>query len=102
MRPRAKIIGIQVHHSVFLHDALRGAINACAGINSARVRRPEDPELERLEHKARELAREISQAQDAAAKRLRALPKDVLVHCRDGEAPYPDEPAPWFGAEEAA
>ena len=56
MRPCAKIIGIQVHHSVFLHDAMRGAINACAGVNSARVRRPEDPELERLEHKTRQLA----------------------------------------------
>jgi len=28
---------------VLLHDAMRGAINACAGVNSAGVRRPEDP-----------------------------------------------------------
>jgi hypothetical protein len=47
-------------------------------------------------------APEISQAQDAAVKRLRALPEDVLGRCRDGEAPYPDLPAPWFDAGEAA
>jgi hypothetical protein len=46
VRPRATIIGIQVHHSVLLHDAMRGAINACAGVNSARVGRPEDPNEE--------------------------------------------------------
>lgn len=96
MRPRKPIQGYQVHHSVFLSDAMRGATNACAGINSARVRRPDDPVLESLEHRARALAREISQVQDEASQRLRSLPLDVVKRCRDGEAPWPDEPAPGF------
>ena len=95
MRPRAKIIGIQVHHSVFLHDAMTGALNAAGGINSARVRRPDDEQLADLEHRARALARDISRVQEAASKRLQAFPKDVVIRCREGEAPWPDEPAPW-------
>jgi hypothetical protein len=95
MRRRAKIVGVQVHHSVFLHDAMRGALNARAGINSARVRRPQDPVLIELEKRSSALARDISRAQAEAQERLRSFPVDVVVRSRDGECPYPDEPAEW-------
>jgi hypothetical protein len=95
MRRRAKIVGVQLHHSVFLHDAMRGALNVRAGINSARVRRPEDPVLIELEKRAGALARDVSRVQAEAQERLRSFPLDVLVPCRNGECPYPDEPAEW-------
>jgi hypothetical protein len=38
------VVGIQVHHSVFLEDALRGGANARAGLRSA-IQRTGDKDL---------------------------------------------------------
>jgi hypothetical protein len=87
---RRPITGIQVHHSVFLDDALRGAANACAGLDSAIVRTG-DNELIDLLWRLRELTRELGEARDRSRGRLRALPKDQVIRCRDGAEPWPDE-----------
>jgi hypothetical protein len=87
---RKRIIGIQVHHSVFLDDALRGASNACAGLDSAIIRTGDNDLIELLWH-LRGLARELSAARDRARGRLHSLPKDQVIRCRDGEEPWPDE-----------
>ena len=89
MRKRI-IIGIQVHHSVFLDDALRGAANACAGLDSAIVRTG-DNDLIELHWRLRGLARELSEARDRSRGRLRSLPTDQVIRCREGEEPWPDE-----------
>lgn len=95
MRKRKKIIGLQVHHSVFAHDAMRGAINAAAGMDSVLVRRPDDPVAAELHKRARALAGDISQYQRAAQKRLTEFSVDIIKEARDGNCPWPDEPAPW-------
>jgi hypothetical protein len=87
---RKRIVGIQLHHSVFLEDALRGAANACAGLDSAIVRTG-DNELIELLWRLRGLTRELGDARDRSRGRLRALPKDQVVRCREGEEPWPDE-----------
>lgn len=87
---RRRIVGIQVHHSVFLDDALRGASNACAGLDSAIVRTGDNDLIQLLWH-LRGLARELSDARDHARGRLLSLPKDQVIRCRDGEEPWPDE-----------
>ena len=66
---RQHIIGIQVHHSVFLDDALRGAANACAGLDSAIVRTG-DNDLIALQWRLRGLARELGEARDRSRGRL--------------------------------
>jgi hypothetical protein len=87
---RKRIVGVQVHHSVFLEDALRGAANACAGLDSAIVRTG-DHDLIDLLWRLRGLTRELGQARDRSRGRLRALSKDQVVRCREGEEPWPDE-----------
>lgn len=87
---RKRIIGIQVHHSVFLDDALRGAANACAGLDSAIVRTGDNDLIELL-WRLRSLTMELGDARDRARDRLRALPSDQVVRCREGEEPWPDE-----------
>jgi hypothetical protein len=87
---RKRIIGIQVHHSVFLDDALRGAANACAGLDSAIVRTGDNDMIELL-WRLRGLARELSNARDRSQGRLLSLPKEQVIRCRDGEEPWPDE-----------
>lgn len=87
---RKRIIGIQVHHSVFLDDALRGAANACAGLDSAIVRTGDNDLIELL-WRLRGLAHELSNARDGSRGRLLSLPKDQVIRCRDGEEPWPDE-----------
>jgi hypothetical protein len=87
---RKRIIGIQVHHSVFLDDALRGAANACAGLDSAIVRTGDNDLIELL-WRLRGLTKELGHARDESRGRLRSLPKDQVVRCRDGEEPWPDE-----------
>jgi hypothetical protein len=87
---RKPIVGIQVHHSVFLEDALRGAANASAGLDSAIIRTG-DHELIDLLWRLRQITREVSDARDRARARLQALPEDQVIRCRDGEEPWPDE-----------
>jgi hypothetical protein len=87
---RKRIIGIQVHHSVFLDDALRGAANACAGLDSAIVRTGDNDLIEFL-WRLRGLTRELSEARDRSRGRLLSLPKDQVIRCREGEEPWPDE-----------
>jgi len=87
---RKRIIGIQVHHSVFLDDALRGAANACAGLDSAIVRTGNNDLIELL-WRLRGLARELSEVRDRSRGRLLSLPKEQVIRCREGEEPWPDE-----------
>jgi hypothetical protein len=87
---RKRIVGVQLHHSVFLEDALRGAANACAGLDSAMVRTG-DHDLIEILWRLRGLTRELGQAWDRSRGRLRALSKDQVVRCCDGEEPWPDE-----------
>jgi hypothetical protein len=92
---RKRIVGVQVHHSVFLEDALRGAANACAGLDSAIIRTG-DHDLIDLLWRLRGLTRELGRARDRSRGRLRELPKDKVVRCREGEEPWPDELAEGF------
>src|SRR5688500_14634712 len=87
---RKRIVGIQVHHSVFLEDALRGAANACAGLDSA-ILRTGDNDLIELLWRLRGLTRELGDARDRSRGRLRSLPKEKVTRCREGEEPWPDE-----------
>lgn len=87
---KKRIIGIQVHHSVFLDDALRGAANACAGLDSAIVRTG-DNELIELLWRLRDLTRALGDARDGSRARLLSMPKDQVIRCREGEEPWPDE-----------
>jgi hypothetical protein len=87
---RKRIIGIQVHHSVFLDDALRGAANACAGLDSA-ILRTGDNELIDLLWRLRGLTRELGDARDRSRGRLRGWDADQVARCREGEEPWPDE-----------
>lgn len=96
MPKRPKIVGMHVHHSIFLNDAMVGAMNMRAGLRSSRARRPDDPLLAELEARANSLARDVSRARTAAQERLQSFPVDVVVACREGEQPWPDEPDPGF------
>jgi hypothetical protein len=87
---RKPVIGIQVHHSVFLDDAVRGAANARAGLRSA-IQRTGDTNLIALAERADEVLRELRAARDDARDRLHSMSKSQLVRAREGFEPYPDE-----------
>jgi hypothetical protein len=69
---RKRIIGIQVHHSVFLDDAVRGAANASAGLDSAIVRTGHNDLIELL-WRLRALTKELGDARDRSRDRLRSF-----------------------------
>jgi hypothetical protein len=87
---RKRIVGINIHHSVFLDDALRGAANASAGLDSAIVRTGDNDLIELL-WRLRGLTKELADARDRSRRRLRSLPADQVIRCREGEEPWPDE-----------
>jgi hypothetical protein len=89
------VIGIQVHHSVFLDDALRGAANARAGLRSA-IQRTGDPDLIAVAERADDVLRELRTARDEARMRLLSMPRDQVIRSREGFEPYPDELAGGF------
>ena len=77
---REPIIGIQVHHAVFL-DAHCGAANACAGRDSAIVRTGANDLIELL-WRLRGLARELSEVRDRLRGRLLSLSKEEVIRCK--------------------
>lgn len=87
---RQKIVGYQLHHSVALEDAVRGMVNARAGLSSA-ITRTGDNDLIGLAWSLDELTREIIKAKDAAGERLRSMPPEEVIDCREGRKPWPDE-----------
>jgi hypothetical protein len=87
---RKPVIGIQVHHSVFLDDAVRGAANTRAGLRSA-IQRTGDTELIALAARADDVLRELRAARDEAQGSLRSMSKSQVVRAREGFEPYPDE-----------
>jgi hypothetical protein len=89
------VVGIQVHHSVFLEDSLRGAANARAGLRSA-IQRTGDTELIALAGRADDVLRELRAARDEARERLLSMSKDQVIRAREGFEPYPDELAEGF------
>jgi hypothetical protein len=89
------VIGIQVHHSVFLEDALRGAANSRAGLRSA-IQRTGDTNLIALAERADEVLRELRAARDKARESLLSLSEHQVIRAREGFDPYPDELAEGF------
>jgi hypothetical protein len=89
------VIGIQVHHSVFLEDALRGAANARAGLRSA-IQRTGDIDLIALAERTDGVLRALRTARDEARMRLVSMPEGQVVRSREGFEPYPDELAEGF------
>ena len=90
---KRRIVGIQTHHSVQLDDALRGAMNACAGLRGA-LTCTGDPEHAALLEEATALARRVSHARDEATTRLRGFfeqDPERFKRCRDGVERWPDE-----------
>jgi len=90
MRKR-KILGVQLHHSVNLSDAVRGGANMCAGLRGA-ITCTGDPELHALLEEANDLVRRVSRAHGAAHARLLSFHDHPdFTRMRDGELPWPDE-----------
>jgi hypothetical protein len=89
------VVGTQVHHSVFLEDALRGGANARAGLRSA-IQRTGDKDLIALAERADDVLRELRAARDEARESLLSMPKHQLIRAREGFEPYPDELAEGF------
>jgi hypothetical protein len=87
---RKPVIGIQVHHSVFLDDAMRGAANARAGLRSA-IQRTGDTNLIALAARADDVLRDLRAARDDARDSLHSMSKNQVVRAREGFEPYPDE-----------
>jgi hypothetical protein len=90
---KRRIIGIQTHHSMQLDDAMRGALNMCAGLSGA-LTCTGDPEHARLLDEANLLARRIIGARDRATTSLRGFydaDPERFKRCRDGFEPWPDE-----------
>jgi hypothetical protein len=87
---RKPVIGIQVHHSVFLDDAVRGAANARAGLRSA-IQRTGDTKMIAIAARADEVLRELRAARDEARDSLLSMSKSQVVRAREGLEPYPDE-----------
>lgn len=95
---RRHIIGIQVHHSTLLDDAMRGAVNACAGLRGAHNLTDNRDLLELLDA-AQDLAVRITHARRDAGDRLQQLYEDDPQTFRDaraGRIPWPDETAEGF------
>lgn len=93
MKP--KIIGIHVHHSVFLDDALRGAANMRAGLNSA-IQRTGDLELIEIAANFQDTLKKIQSARNSAKEFIQSMPTDQVIQCREGYKPWPDEIAENF------
>jgi hypothetical protein len=89
------VIGIQVHHSVFLEDSVRGAANARAGLRSA-IQRTGDTDLIALAERADDVLRELRGARDKARESLLSMSTDEVIRAREGFDPYPDEMAEDF------
>jgi hypothetical protein len=89
------IVGLQVHHSVFLEDALRGGANARAGLRSA-IQRTGDEELIAIAERADNVLRELRAARDEARESLLSMPTHQVIRAREGFEPYPDELAEGF------
>jgi hypothetical protein len=86
-----KVTGIQLHHSTFLDDAVRGGSNMLAGLTNA-VRRTNSPELKALLEEARALVQRVGEAHGRASASLRDLQADPqFKQYRDGALPWPDE-----------
>jgi hypothetical protein len=92
---RKRVVGMQVHHSVFLEDALRGAANTRAGLRSA-IQRTGDSDLIALAERADDVLRHLRAARDDARESLLSMPTHDVVRAREGFAPYPDELAEGF------
>jgi len=93
-----KIVGIQLHHSVNLSDAVRNGANMCAGLRGA-ITCTGDPELQTLLEEADELVRRVSLAHSAAHERLLGFQDDPdFSRMRDGDLPWPDETIGGFQA----
>jgi len=69
---KRRIIGLQIHHSVQLDDAMRGAANMCAGLRAA-LTCTGDPDHAQLLEDASALARRIAAARSEASLRLRGF-----------------------------
>jgi hypothetical protein len=95
LRARKPVVGMQVHHSVFLEDAVRGAANTRAGLRSA-IQRTGDTDLIALAERADDVLRELRAARDEARTSLLSMSKEHVVRAREGFAPYPDELAEGF------
>jgi hypothetical protein len=95
LRARKPVVGMQVHHSVFLEDAVRGAANTRAGLRSA-IQRTGDTDLIALAERADDVLRELRAARDEARTSLLSMSKGHVVRAREGFAPYPDELAEGF------
>jgi hypothetical protein len=87
---RKRVVGMQVHHSVFLEDALRGAASTRAGLRSA-IQRTSDADLIALAERADDVLRHLRAARDDARESLLSMPRHDVVSAREGFAPYPDE-----------
>jgi hypothetical protein len=92
---RKPVIGVQVHHSVFLEDALRGAANTRAGLRSA-IQRTGNTDLIDLAARADDVLRELRAARDEARESLLSMPKHDVISAREGFEPYSDELAEGF------
>ena len=87
------VIGFQLHHSIYLDDAVRGLANASAGLTAA-TKRTLDPEYILLLDAVEELQARVGDARDAARGRMMDLHRadpGSFQRCRDGEEPWPDE-----------
>ena len=88
-----RIVGVQLHHSVYLSDAVRGLANACAGLSGA-VKRTDDESLRSLLARAQSLIADISIAESRARRRMEELyieDPHTFISAREGEIPWPDE-----------
>ena len=90
---KRRMVGLQIHHSVQLDDAMRGAANMCAGLRAA-LRCTGDPNHAQLLEDASALARRIAAARSEASLRLRGFYEadpERFKRCREGIEPWPDE-----------
>jgi hypothetical protein len=87
------VIGFQLHHYTYLDDAVRGLVNASAGLTAA-TKKTMDPDYLVLIDEVEALSARVSDLRGAARERMmelhRADPARVQ-RCRDGEEPWPDE-----------
>ncbi len=95
---KRKIIGVQVHHSVKLLDAVRYGANLCSALEAVH-RATDDPALLALHDQAQAVLREVSKAErDAQARLVEFRSHPDFGRMVDGALPWPDETLEGFEA----
>jgi len=92
---RRAIIGIQVHHSVLISDAVRHLVNGTQALaGAAGLATVSAVELLVLREEVARILRRVTELEDEARRRMQELyleNPEMFRAARDGDIPWPDE-----------